>query len=124
MAKKRTFGIALILIAIVVSVLGAQSRSVAKILKPGRYSYLGSSYYMDLSRSDARGLRGTFNLRDRNSSSNYAGGTYTISNNEVVFSFNSGARGDFQGLSGKTWSYSVDDSESFSGSGERWRLSD
>lgn len=59
--KKKCFvwwGIAAMALVFITGV--EAQRNVAILLKAGRYALSSTSYTMDLSRSDARGLRGTF----------------------------------------------------------------
>jgi len=122
MKNKKIWAIAVLLMTVVgvAFVFANDNRRVAVIPEAGRYNQLGSSLYMDLTWSDVRGTRGTFNMRDRNNrAQNWARGTYTVRDGEITLTFTA-AGGSLQPLNGQTRWFNVDNRNTLSGGGERW----
>jgi hypothetical protein len=47
-------------------------------------------------------------------------GRYNISGSRITITFSNQANGDWQNVAGKTFVYTIDDDETFSGNGEQW----
>jgi hypothetical protein len=104
-----------ILLAILVMTLVFVSTLYAQTLKTGSYAYPGTDLIMRFSAGGA--VQGITNSKPN---SVLATGRYSISGNRLTITFNSQASGDWQVVAGKTYVYTIDDEETFSGSGEQW----
>jgi hypothetical protein len=104
-----------ILVTILLMGLAIVSTAYAEGLKTGRYAYHGTDLILRFhSGGTVQGIT--------NSSPNsvLATGRYSISGSRLTITFNSPASGDWQSVAGKTYVYTIDDDETFSGSGEEW----
>jgi hypothetical protein len=109
MTNKKIWMLAIFLAMVAGSVVYAQS------LKTGNYAYPGTDLIMRFSAGGT--VQG---ITNRKPNSVLATGRYSISGNRLTITFNSQASGDWQIVAGKTYVYTIDDDETFSGSGEQW----
>ncbi|MDR1389407.1 MAG: hypothetical protein LBJ31_05465 [Treponema sp.] len=87
----------------------------AQTLKTGRFAYPGTDLILRFFPNGT--VQGITNSMPN---SILAIGRYSISGSRLVITFNSQASGDWQIVAGKTYVYTVDDDETFSGNGEQW----
>jgi hypothetical protein len=87
----------------------------AQALKTGRFACPGTDLIMRFLADGT--IQGITNSRPN---SVLATGRYIISGTRLTVTFNSQASGDWQVVAGKTYVYTIDDEETFSGSGELW----
>jgi hypothetical protein len=87
----------------------------AQSLKTGSFAYPGTDLILRfLSNGTVQGITNS----TPNSVS--ATGRYNISGSRLTITFNNQASGDWQIVAGKTFVYTIDDDETFSGNGEQW----
>jgi hypothetical protein len=104
-----------ILSGILVMALVFTTTLYAQGIKTGRFAYPGTDLILRfLSGGTVQGI--TNNMPN----SVLATGRYSISGSRLTITFNSQAGGDWEIVSGKTYVYTIDDDETFSGNGEQW----
>ena len=108
--KKSFFVLGILLLSLLFA-----SSVFAQSLKTGRFAYPGTDLIMRFSAGGT--VQGITNTSPN---SVLATGKYSISGNRITITFNSQASGSWQGVAGKTFVYTVDDEETFSGNGEQW----
>lgn len=91
------------------------STAYADGLKTGRFAYPGTDLILRFfPNGTVQGISNT------NPNSVLATGRYSISGTRITITFNSPAKGDWEIVAGKTYVYTIDDDETFSGNGEEW----
>jgi hypothetical protein len=92
-----------------VSTVSAQS------IKTGRFAYPDTDLILRfLPDGSVQGITNS------NPNSVLAKGRYSISGSRLTITFNTQASGNWQNVAGKTFVYTIDDEETFSGNGEEW----
>ena len=87
----------------------------AQSLKTGRFAYPGTDLVLRFSSGNiVQGITNT------NPNTILATGQYNISGNRLTITFNNQASGNWSEVAGKTFVYTIDDDETFSGNGEQW----
>jgi len=99
----------LVMSLVFVSTVSAQS------LKTGRFACPGTDLIL---RFHAGGT--VQGISNNSPNSVLATGRYTISGSRLTITFSNQASGDWQAVAGKTFVYTIDDDETFSGNGEEW----
>ena len=104
-----------VLLGMLVITLVCVSTVYAQSLKMGRFAYPGTDLILRfLPNGTVQGITNSM------PNSVLATGRYNVSGNRLTITFNSQASGDWQTVAGKTYVYTIDDEETFSGSGEQW----
>ncbi|MCL1812879.1 MAG: hypothetical protein FWG29_05085 [Treponema sp.] len=105
----------LVLLGMLVMALAFVSTVSAQSLKTGRFAYHGTDLILRfLPDGNVQGISNS------NPNSIMARGKYSISGNRLTITFSNQASGDWKDVSGKTFVYTIDDDETFSGNGEQW----
>jgi hypothetical protein len=107
--KVVVLSVMLVMALVFVSTVSAQS------LKTGRFAYPGTDLIL---RFHAGGT--VQGLSNSSPNSVLATGRYTVSGSRLTITFSNQASGDWQAVAGKTYVYTIDDDETFSGNGEEW----
>lgn len=110
--KNRKFAV---LLGILVITLVFAATLYAQTLKTGRFAYPGTDLIMRFFSGGT--VQGITNSKPN---SVLATGRYIISGSRLTITFNSQASGEWQVVAGKTYVYTIDDEETFSGGGEQW----
>jgi hypothetical protein len=104
-----------VLLGMLVMALVCVSTVSAQSLKTGRYAYPGTDLILRfLADGTVQGISNS------NPNTILARGRYNISGSRVTITFTNQASGDWQAVAGKTYVYTIDDDETFSGNGEQW----
>jgi len=109
MKNKKVIVLSVMLVMVFVSTVSAQS------LKTGKFAYPGTDLIL---RFHAGGT--VQGISNSSPNSVLATGRYTVSGSRLTITFNNQAGGDWQAVAGKTYVYTIDDDETFSGNGEEW----
>jgi len=99
----------LVMALVFVSTVSAQS------LKTGKFACPGTDLIL---RFHAGGI--VQGISNSSPNSVLATGRYIVSGNRLTITFSNQASGDWQAVAGKTYVYTIDDEETFSGNGEEW----
>jgi hypothetical protein len=103
------------LLAVLMVALVFVSTLYAQTLQTGRFAFPGTNLILRFfSNGTVQGITNSM------PNSVLATGRYSISRSRLTITFNNQASGDWQIVAGKTYVYTVDDDENFSGSDEQW----
>jgi hypothetical protein len=105
----------IVLLGILVTALVFVSTVNAENFKTGRFAYPGTDLVLRFNTGGT--VQG---ISNSSPNSVLATGRYTISGSRLTITFNNQASGDWQIVAGKTYVYTINDEETFSGNGEEW----